>query len=359
MKQPFFKKSENPILIAGPCSAETRDQVLDTARQLQGVGISLFRSGIWKPRTRPGAFEGIGEPGLTWLAEAKATYGLAITTEVASAEHVELCLKYGLDALWIGARTTVNPFMVQEIADALRGVDIPVMVKNPVNPDLKLWIGAIERLQNAGLNDLAAIHRGFSAYADKTYRNPPHWQIPIDFAQHFPEIPIICDASHICGRRDILLAIAQTAFDLHFDGLHLEVHPSPDSAWSDAAQQITPEQFLQFVHKLKVRKADVSDPSYVEAIDHLRTQIDRLDQDILELLAQRMMLARGIGEVKRNENVAILQPERWNHVLQMHLTRAVDKQLGADFVSQLVKAIHQESIRQQVLVMRDQNDTTE
>ncbi len=353
MKQPFFRKSEQLILVAGPCSAETREQVLHTASLLAGTGIHLFRAGLWKPRTRPGAFEGVGAEGLAWLEEVKSSHGLAVTTEVASAEHVELCLRHGIDVLWLGARTTVNPFMVQEIADALRGVQIPVMVKNPVNPDLKLWIGAVERLQNAGITDIAAIHRGFSAYADQHYRNPPHWQIPIDFSQHFPEIPIICDASHICGRRDTLLATAQTALDLHFDGIHLEVHPTPDTAWSDAAQQITPDAYRTFLAQLIVRKAVTSDPRFQEALDQLRTHIDRLDQDILELLAQRMQLARKIGEIKRTSNVAILQPERWNQVLQMHLARADEKELGAEFVSQLVKAIHQESIRQQVTVMRD------
>jgi chorismate mutase len=354
MQQPFFQKSEQPILIAGPCSAETEAQVLRTAADLQDAGISIFRAGIWKPRTRPGAFEGVGAEGLAWLIAAQQQFGLRVATEIATPEHVELCLRAGLDALWIGARTTVNPFMVQEIAEALRGVQIPIMVKNPVNPDLKLWIGAIERLQACGVSDLAAIHRGFSAYADQTYRNPPHWQIPIDFAQHFPDLPLICDASHICGRRDTLLAIAQTALDLHFDGIHLEVHPTPDEAWSDAAQQITPAQYKVFLSQLVRRAAIATDPVDLSALDQLRDQIDRLDQDMIEMLAQRMQLAKEIGEIKRRKNVAILQPERWNHVLQMHLQRASENHLGTDFVTQLVKAIHQESIRQQVEVMRDQ-----
>jgi chorismate mutase len=347
----FFKKSALPILVAGPCSAETREQVLATARDLQPAGITLFRAGLWKPRTRPGAFEGVGAEGLAWLQEAQQQYKLKVTTEVATPEHVELCLRAGIDALWVGARTTVNPFMVQEIAEALRGVQIPVMVKNPVNPDLKLWIGAIERLQNCGITDLAAIHRGFSAYGDQAYRNPPLWQIPIDFALHFPDMPIICDASHICGRRDTLLPTAQTALDLHFDGIHLEVHPTPDAAWSDAKQQITPEQYRQLLEQLVRRNAHTTDPDYLHEIGQIREQIDRLDQDMLEIVAKRMELARAIGTIKRNNQVAILQPERWARVLQIHLERGAETELGAEFVSQLVKAIHQESIRQQVQVM--------
>jgi chorismate mutase len=350
---PFFQKSKRPILIAGPCSAETREQVFETANGLKSAGISLFRSGIWKPRTRPGAFEGVGSIGLEWLKAVKEELGFQVCTEVATPEHVELCLEAGIDVLWIGARTTVNPFMVQEIAESLRGVKIPIMVKNPVNPDLKLWIGAIERLINSGITDLAAIHRGFSAYADQTYRNPPHWQIPIDFVQHFPQMPMICDASHICGRRDILLGIAQTALDLDFDGIHLEVHPTPHQAWSDAQQQITPEQYIQFLSDLTVREKHTTDPDYLSALADIREQIDRLDSDILEMIAERMKLAKEIGLIKRTNNIAILQPERWQHLLAASLQRAEHNQLGAEFVDQFVKAIHQESIRQQVAVMRD------
>jgi chorismate mutase len=347
----LFSKATTPILVAGPCSAETREQVLETAQGLQNAGITLFRAGLWKPRTRPGAFEGVGAEGLSWLQEVQQQYGLKVTTEVATPEHVELCLRAGIDALWIGARTTVSPFMIQEIAEALRGVQIPVMVKNPVNPDLKLWIGAIERLQNCGITDLAAIHRGFSAYGDQQYRNPPLWQIPIDFALHFPEMPIICDASHICGRRDTLLPTAQTALDLHFDGIHLEVHPDPDAAWSDAKQQITPEQYIQFLAQLVQRTAHNTDPHFLQELGELRAQIDRLDQDMIEILAARMQLARTIGKIKLANQVAILQPQRWSHVLKIHLERAQEKELGAEFVTQVVKAIHQESIRQQVQVM--------
>jgi chorismate mutase len=350
--QVFFKKSSKPILVAGPCSAETREQVLTTAEGLLGCGISLFRAGIWKPRTRPGAFEGVGEVGLEWLAEAKARFGYKVTTEVGSPEHVELCLKYGIDVLWLGARTTVNPFLVQEIAEVLRGVQIPVMVKNPINPDLKLWIGAIERLHNCGITDLAAIHRGFSAYGDQQYRNPPHWQIPIDFAQHFPDMPMICDASHICGRRDTLLDTAQTALDLHFDGIHLEVHPDPATAWSDAAQQLTPLAYQDLLNALIRRDTDPSNPYFVLEIDQLREQIDRIDRDMMELMAQRMQLARQIGAIKKINHVAILQPERWQNVLLRHQEYGAKMELGADFVSLFVKAIHQESIRQQVAVMQ-------
>lgn len=268
--QPVFPRQKRPVLIAGPCSAETEEQVLATARGLADKGVDLFRAGIWKPRTRPGAFEGVGSPGLQWLNRVKEETGLKVTTEVANARHVEECLKSGVDVLWIGARTTVNPFFVQEIADALAGTDVPVLVKNPVNPDTELWIGAIERLYKAGLQRVTAVHRGFSVYGQSRYRNVPYWQIPLDVAREFPGIELICDISHICGRRDILAETAREALDLYFDGLMLEVHPAPDAAWSDAAQQITPEQFGEMMQSLVGRSAP--DAAFPWSISTQKTQ---------------------------------------------------------------------------------------
>jgi len=349
---PIFNK-KSPILIAGPCSAETEEQVLATAHSLVNQNIDLFRAGIWKPRTRPGAFEGIGTPGLKWLRRVKEETGLKTTTEVANAQHVYECLKYGVDVLWIGARTTVNPFSVQEIADALEGTDIPVIVKNPVNPDYKLWVGAIERLHKAGLRRIAAIHRGFSTYGDSKYRNVPRWQMAIDLMQEFPEMEVICDISHICGRRDILAETAQKAYDLNFDGLMVEVHPTPDAAWSDAAQQITPEQFGNLIRSLIRRAVTTDDPDYQSKIENFRQQIDELDEEIIHLIAQRMHLVREIGYVKKDKNIAILQPERWRALAEACHRRADKKELSREFTSLFLEAIHQEGIEQQERVMNN------
>ena len=351
--QPVFDKNKRPVLIAGPCSAETEEQVLATARALQHQNIDLFRAGIWKPRTRPGAFEGVGTPGLNWLRRVKRETGLQVTTEVANAQHVYDCLKYGVDVLWIGARTTVNPFSVQEIADALEGTDIPVLVKNPVNPDYKLWVGAIERLYAAGLRRIAAIHRGFSAYSDSKYRNVPRWQMPIDLMQEFPGLEVICDISHICGRRDILTETAQKAGDLNFDGLMVEAHPAPDTAWSDAAQQITPEAFGGLVRSLVRRQVTTDDPDYLEQIERFRHQIDELDEEIIYLIARRMSLVREIGYVKKEKNVAILQPERWRILAEACRRRADKNELSRQFTDLFLEAIHQEGIEQQERVMND------
>ncbi|GAB4500440.1 MAG: bifunctional 3-deoxy-7-phosphoheptulonate synthase/chorismate mutase type II [Saprospiraceae bacterium] len=350
--QPIFNK-KRPILIAGPCSAETEEQVLATAQGLKNQDIDLFRAGIWKPRTRPGAFEGIGTPGLKWLRQVKEETGLKTTTEVANAQHVYECLKYGVDVLWIGARTTVNPFSVQEIADALEGTDIPVIVKNPVNPDYKLWVGAIERLHKAGLRRIAAIHRGFSTYGDSKYRNVPRWQMAIDLMQEFPDMEVICDISHICGRRDILAETAQKAYDLNFDGLMVEVHPTPDTAWSDAAQQITPSQFSEMVGSLVRRAVTTDDPDYQLKIENFRQQIDELDEEIIHLIAQRMQLVREIGYVKKDKNIAILQPERWRALAEACRRRADKNELSREFTNLFLEAIHQEGIEQQERIMND------
>lgn len=351
--QPVFSGQKRPVLIAGPCSAETEEQVMATARGLAGKGVDLFRAGIWKPRTRPGAFEGVGSEGLAWLQRVQRETGLKVTTEVANAQHVHDCLKSGVDVFWIGARTTVNPFSMQEIADALEGTNVPVLVKNPVNPDYKLWVGAIERLYKAGLRRIAAIHRGFSTYGDSKYRNVPRWQMPIDLAQEFPELELICDVSHICGRRDILAETAQKALDLNFDGLMVEVHPTPDAAWSDAAQQITPERFGEMTDALIRRTVTTDDPDFLEQIERYRCRIDDLDEEIIHLIAQRMQLVREIGYVKKDKNVAILQPERWRALAEACRRRADKNELSREFTTLFLEAIHQEGINQQERVMSD------
>lgn len=354
--QPIMeRRADRPIWIAGPCSAETEDQVLETARGLASLGyVDLFRAGIWKPRTRPGEFEGVGTIGLSWLRRVKEETGLRTTTEVANTQHVFEALKYGVDVLWLGARTTVNPFSVQEVADALKGVDIPVIVKNPVNPDLKLWIGAIERIYNAGIRRIAAVHRGFSHHGDTPYRNVPRWQIPIELRRLYPDLQIICDNSHICGRRDTLLDVAQRAFDLNYDGVMTEVHPRPDEAWSDAAQQITPVQYGELVGRIKLRQATSNDPEYVHQIEHLRHEIDEIDDELLNLLGRRMQLAQGIGRYKKRNNIAILQSDRWAEILGRAIAKGTTKGLSEDFVTIVLRSIHEESINHQQKVMLEE-----
>jgi chorismate mutase len=344
---------KRPLLIAGPCSAETEEQVLQTARELAQQGIDLFRAGIWKPRTRPGEFEGVGTPGLAWMRRVKEETGLKTTTEVANTQHVLEALKYGIDVLWIGARTTVNPFSVQEVADAVAGVDIPVIIKNPVNPDLKLWIGAIERIYKAGITRIAVVHRGFSHHGETRYRNVPRWEIPIELKRLFPDLPIICDNSHICGRRDTLAEIAQQALDLNYDGLMTEVHPFPDEAWSDAAQQITPSQYSGLIHHLTFRSSGTHDVAFQQHIDHLRNQIDDLDDELFQLLAQRMKLAQAIGVYKKQNNIAIVQPSRWNEIVEKATGKAKNKGLSDDFVAAILRAVHNESIQQQAKVIHE------
>lgn len=345
------KPHERPFIIAGPCSAESEEQVLQTARELAKQEIDLFRSGIWKPRTRPGSFEGVGTVGLGWLKKVKEETGLKVTTEVANTQHVFEALKYGIDVLWLGARTTVNPFSVQEVADAIKGVDIPVLIKNPINPDLKLWIGAIERIYKAGVTRIGVIHRGFSYHGDTKYRNLPRWQIAIDLKRQFPNLQLICDNSHICGRRDILKDVAQKAMDLNYDGVMTEVHPDPDSAWSDAMQQITPAQFKELVDSLVFRAPSTDNPAFLESLDHLRHEIDEIDDELLNLLGRRMELAEGIGLYKKRNNIAILQPGRWGEILEKSIAKGKLKGLSEEFVAVFLKAIHQESINHQAKVM--------
>ncbi|MFZ1523500.1 MAG: chorismate mutase, partial [Saprospiraceae bacterium] len=316
-----MNNGKRPVLIAGPCSAETEEQVIQTATRLFRTGkVDILRAGIWKPRTRPGAFEGIGTKGLPWLQKAKELTGLPVAVEVAKASHVELCLEFGIDILWVGARTTVNPFAVQEIADALKGVDIPVLLKNPINPDLSLWLGGMERLQNSGLTRLGAIHRGFSFSGEKIYRNRPQWQIAIDFKTAMPDIPMINDPSHICGNRDLLFKVAQKAMDLDFDGLIMESHITPDTAWSDAAQQLTPEDYGKLIESLVIRD-DKNTGKEKTKLDRLRKEIDMIDEEIMNILASRMKISREIGQYKKENNMTILQSERWKEVLQKYIDR--------------------------------------
>jgi len=354
--QPVFDKIERPILIAGPCSAETEAQVLETAHGLKAEGIDLFRAGIWKPRTKPGGFEGVGTVGLGWLRKVKQETGLPVTTEVATTQHVFEALKYGVDVLWIGARTTVNPFSVQEVADALSGVDIPVLIKNPVNADLKLWMGAIERIHKAGIKRIAAVHRGFSVPGETKFRNAPLWQLPIELKRHFPDLQIICDHSHICGRRDTLAPIAQQALDLGYDGLMTEVHPRPDEAWSDAEQQITPFVYGEMTRNLTARKLTTSNADFLKSLDFLRHQIDDIDERLLQLLGSRMKLADQIGEYKKANNISIYQPTRWNEILEHAVAKGAALGLSGEFIEVFLKAVHEESIGHQSKVMNEKVD---
>jgi chorismate mutase len=337
----------HPLVIAGPCSAETEDQVINIAHQLKDTDVSYYRAGIWKPRTRPGMFEGVGALGLKWLQRVKAETGLKTATEVANRNHVELALEHDIDLLWIGARSTVSPFIVQEIADALRGTDKIVLVKNPVNPDLPLWLGAIERLASANIEKLGVIHRGFSTYEKTKYRNNPEWQIAIELQTKFPDLPLINDPSHITGKRDMIFDVSQTALDLNFDGLMIETHNAPDSAWSDAAQQVTPETLVQIMKDLKIRKEFDPETEYNASLNNLRAQIDVIDNQLIELLGKRMKVADGIGTLKKEKNVAVLQSKRWNEILGKMVLEGEEKGLSEEFTLKLFKAIHQESINHQ------------
>ncbi|MQP24638.1 3-deoxy-7-phosphoheptulonate synthase [Flavobacterium sp. LMO8] len=341
----------HPLVIAGPCSAETEDQVLKIAHELKNSDVSIFRAGIWKPRTRPGGFEGVGEIGLKWLQKAKAETGLLMATEVATAAHVKLAIEHDIDVLWIGARTTVNPFAVQEIADALQGTDKIVLLKNPVNPDLSLWIGGLERLYNANIKKLGVIHRGFSTYEKTKYRNNPEWQIAIDLQNRFPDLPLICDPSHITGKRDMIQEVSQQALDLNYDGLIIETHIDPDNAWSDAAQQVTPATLKQMFINLRVRKVSDDESEYNQKMAKLRMQIDEFDGKLLEILGNRMKVADKIGLLKKEKNVAILQNQRWNEILGKMILEGEEKGLSNEFVMLLFKAIHQESITHQEKVI--------
>jgi chorismate mutase len=340
-------KLSHPLVIAGPCSAETEDQVLKIANELKDTDVSYFRAGIWKPRTRPGMFEGVGALGLKWLQKVKAETGMKTATEVANAAHVKLALEHDIDLLWIGARSTVSPFIVQEIADALKGTDKIVLVKNPVNPDLALWLGAIERLASSDIKKLGVIHRGFSTYEKTNYRNNPKWQLAIELQTKFPDLPLINDPSHITGKRDMIFDVSQTALDLNFDGLMIETHFDPENAWSDAAQQVTPQTLVQIMRDLKIKKETDSETEYNKTLNNLRAQIDVVDNQIIDLLGKRMKAADGIGMLKKQKNVAVLQSKRWNEILGKMVMEGESKGLSEEFVLRMFKAIHQESINHQ------------
>ncbi|GHT31740.1 cytochrome c4 [Bacteroidia bacterium] len=340
--------NDRPLLIAGPCSAETEEQTLCTAKQLADRGVKIYRAGIWKPRTKPGGFEGVGTEGLQWLKRVKAETGMYVSTEVATAKHVREALSNDIDILWIGARTSANPFAVQEIADALEGVDIPVLIKNPVNPDLDLWIGAIERIYNAGIRRIGAIHRGFSSFDKKIYRNLPHWHIPMELRRRLPNLPIICDPSHIGGRRELIAPISQQAMDLGFDGLIVESHCNPDKAWSDAAQQVTPDVLEYIISTLVVRDEKQS----TESLAQLRRQIDEHDEKLLETLVARMRVSEEIGKYKKEHNITILQTERYDEILQKQAAKAAPLGLSEDFINTIFVAIHEESVRHQLEIMK-------
>ena len=343
-----------PLIISGPCSAETEEQVMQTAKRLSAQPVQLLRAGIWKPRTRPNTFEGVGTAGLKWLKDAASDTKLPVTVEVANVKHVYEALRMGIDILWIGARTTVNPFAVQEICDALQGVDIPVMVKNPINPDLELWIGAFERLNNIGLTKIAAIHRGFSTYEKTRYRNRPKWEIPIELKRRYPDLPVICDPSHICGNREMIREVSQTAMDIGLDGLMIESHINPDKALSDARQQIVPETVGEIIESLIVRdNAQEALEAISNELESRRSNIDRIDKYILELLAERMEIVREIGQYKKKNNMTILQRDRWNEILSSRHEMGERKQLTQKIVRDIFQAIHKESITHQASVMND------
>ena len=341
------------LVIAGPCSVESEDQVMKTALGLKEANIDLLRGGIWKPRTRPNSFEGVGSVGLPWLKDAGDAIGVPVTCEVANAKHVYEALRYRIDVLWIGARTTVNPFAVQEIADALRGVDIPVLVKNPVNPDLPLWIGALERINQAGITRLGAIHRGFSTYGDSVYRNRPHWEIPIELKRQIPNLPIIIDPSHISGRRDLIHPVSQRAYDLDFDGLMIESHVTPDVALSDAKQQVTPDRFTEIMKALTLRVPTTTNEAFLDQLADLRESIDGIDKQLIQILGKRMEVAREIGKCKKANNITILQKNRWNKIYEERVAFGDQEGLTEEFMGDLYNSIHKESIRQQNNVMNE------
>ena len=336
-----------PLVIAGPCSAETEEQVIETARELAAEGFKLFRAGLWKPRTKPGGFEGVGVDGIAWLQRVKRETGMYTATEVATRKHVLAALEGGIDMIWIGARTTANPFAMQEIADALRGTDVPVLVKNPVSPDLELWIGAIERIYNAGIRRIGAIHRGFTSIDKSLYRNHPMWAIPIELHRRLPRLPIFCDPSHIGGKRELIAPLSQQAMDLGFDGLIIEAHCSPDCAWSDKAQQVTPEALAYIIRNLVIRDESIT----TESLTELRSQIDKLDDQLLELLSRRMRVSRDIGQYKKEHNMPVLQTQRYEELLARRAGQAGQMGMDREFMRTVLQAIHEESIRQQMEVL--------
>ncbi len=348
--EPLNLPSDNvrPFVIAGPCSAETEEQVMTTAKQLAIKGCHIFRAGVWKPRTKPGGFEGHGEPALQWMADVKKETHMQVGTEVATPEHVELAMKYGMDVLWIGARTSANPFAMQQLADSMQGIDIPVLVKNPVNPDLELWIGALERINQAGVKKLGAIHRGFSSFDKSIYRNAPMWQIPIELRRRIPELPICCDPSHMGGRRELIAPLSQQALDLGFDGLMIESHCDPDKAWSDAKQQVTPD-VADFIVKLLVARDNTA--AATDSLKQLRQQIDTIDNELMELLSRRMRVCREIGQYKKDNGIQVLQTGRYNEILDKRGVQGSLTGMGEQFVKQIFEHIHEESVRQQLEIV--------
>jgi chorismate mutase len=346
------KWNKRPLIISGPCSAETEEQVLETAVRLRKTDkVDIMRAGIWKPRTRPGSFEGIGTKGLPWLQQARKMTGIPVAVEVATAKQVEDALHFDIDVLWIGARSTVNPFSVQEIADALRGADVPVLIKNPINPDLELWIGAVERVSKAGIKQIGLIHRGFSSYGNTEYRNAPMWHLAIEMKRRHPGMLFINDPSHICGRRDILQDVAQKAIDLDFDGLIIESHIDPDHAWSDAKQQITPEKLAELLNGIRWRKEDIASDEYHAALEKLRQQINQLDDELMQILGQRMKVSEKIGQYKKENNITILQTNRWNAILERAFQKGDKLGLSKEFITKYFDAVHMESINHQNKVM--------
>jgi len=346
--------NKRPLIISGPCSAETEEQVVKTASRLAATGkIDILRAGIWKPRTRPGSFEGVGTKGLVWLQRAKKETGLPVSVEVATARQVQDALHFDVDIIWIGARTTVNPFSVQEVADALRGVDIPVLIKNPINPDLELWTGAVERVAKAGIKNIGLIHRGFSSYGNTEYRNAPMWHLAIEMKRRNPELPMINDPSHICGRRDILQRVAQKAIDLDYDGLMIESHIDPDNAWSDAKQQVTPEVLSSMLDSIIWRKEEVSSEELHRALEKLRHQINHLDDELMEILGQRMKVAEQIAIYKKENNITILQTNRWNEILNRACDKAATLGLSREFITKYFDAVHMESINHQTRIFNE------
>ena len=341
--------SKRPVVIAGPCSAETEEQVMETAKDLAKNGVRIFRAGIWKPRTKPGGFEGVGSVGLTWLQEVKKETGMLVATEVANKQHVEEALNAGVDVLWIGARTSANPFAMQEIADSLVGADVPVLVKNPVNPDLELWIGAMQRIYNAGIGRIGAIHRGFSAYGKHLYRNMPQWHIPIELRRRMPELTLICDPSHIGGKRELVAPLSQQAMDMGFDGLIVESHCDPDSAWSDKSQPVTPEVLNFILNMLVVRDTTQT----TESLTLLRQQIDQIDNDLLEALSKRMRISREIGQYKKEHSMPVVQTGRYDDILNSRAAAAEELGMNGDFMKTVYQAIHEESVRQQIEVLNN------
>jgi chorismate mutase len=348
------KWTKRPLIISGPCSAETEEQVVETVQRIAATGkVDMIRAGIWKPRTRPGSFEGIGVKGLPWLLRAKKLTGLPTMVEVATGKQVDDAINFEVDVLWIGARTTVNPFSVQEVADALRGTDVPVLIKNPINPDLELWTGAVERVAKSGVKQIGLIHRGFSSYGNTEYRNAPMWHLAIEMKRRYPDLLFINDPSHICGRREILHEVAQKAIDLDYDGLMIESHMDPDHAWSDAKQQVTPEKLAELLDSIVWRREDVNSTEYHQALEKLRQQINHLDDELMQILSQRMKISEKIGEYKKNNNITILQTNRWNEILQRAVQKGESLGLSKEFITKYFDAMHMESINHQNKIMNE------